>query len=76
MSDVTIASTTKQTYNDGAFDEISSNAVLRVPSNLVEEYQADTQWTNAFKGGIKRLGAVGELENGSGSIGGEDFEVG
>ena len=76
LSSVTIESTTKLTYNRNAFANIASNAVLRVPSNLVEEYQADTQWTNAFKGGIKRIGAVGELENGSGSIGGEDFEVG
>ena len=52
LSDVTIASTTKQTYNDGAFDEISSNAVLRVPSNLVDAYKADSKWTNAFGGGI------------------------
>ena len=69
LSSVTIESTTKLTYNTNAFQNIASNAVLRVPSTLVEEYQADTQWTNAFKGGIERIGAVGEIENGSGSIG-------
>ena len=76
LADVTIESPTKLTYNQGAFEMIASNAVLHVPSDLVSEYQNEYGWSNSFQGGIKRIGAVGELENGSGSIGGEDFEVG
>lgn len=61
---------------------IASNAVLHVPSDLVSEYQNEYGWSNSFQGGIERIGAVGEIENGSGSIGsvieggdsGEDFE--
>ena len=52
LSSVTIESTTKLTYNTNAFQNIASNAVLRVPSNLVDAYKADSKWTNAFGGGI------------------------
>ena len=76
LSSVTIESTTKLANEGEAFANIASNAVLHVPSNLVSEYQADYNWVREFKGGIERIGAVGEIENGSGSIGGEDFEAG
>ena len=56
LADVTIESTTKLTYNQGAFEMIASNAVLRVQPELVEEYQADSSWTNAFGGGIVGIG--------------------
>ena len=56
LSDVTIESTTKLTYNLGAFDSIDSNAVLHVPRELVDAYQADGSWTDAFGGGIVAIG--------------------
>ena len=56
LADVTIESPTKLTYNLGAFGEIASNAVLHVQPELVEEYQADSVWTNAFGGGIVGIG--------------------
>ena len=52
LSDVTIKSPNKIFYWLYLFDGIASNAVLRVPSNLVSEYQNDTNWSNSFKGGI------------------------
>ena len=45
-------SNAKLTYWNNAFYRISSSAKLYVPSNLLSDYQADTSWTNAFKGGI------------------------
>ena len=70
LADVTIESPTKLTYNISAFEMIASNAVLHVPQKLVSEYQNEYGWSNSFQGGIERIGAVGEIENGSGSIGG------
>lgn len=70
LSSVTIESTTKLANEGEAFANIASNAVLHVPYNLVSEYQADYNWVREFKGGIERIGAVGEIENGIGSIGG------
>lgn len=52
LSDVTIKSPTKMVYEENAFLGISSNAVLRVPSSLVDAYKADSKWTSAFGGGI------------------------
>lgn len=52
LYDVTIKSPTKMVYEENAFAGIASNAVLRVPSSLVDAYQADSNWTNAFGGGI------------------------
>ena len=52
LSSVTIESTTKLTYNSNAFKSIASNAVLHVPSDLVDAYKADSKWSSAFGGGI------------------------
>ena len=57
LESVTIEySTSKITYEDSAFYNISSSAKLYVPSNLLSDYQADSAWTNAFKGGIFAIG--------------------
>lgn len=65
LADVTIESPKKLTYNSGAFDRIASNAVLRVPFNLVSEYQNEYGWSNSFQGGIEPIveesGDVGEF---------------
>ena len=61
LADVTIESTTKLTYNLGAFEVIDSNAILHVPRELVDAYKADESWTNAFDGGIV---AIGDFETG------------
>lgn len=42
----------KLNYNEAAFEKISSTAKLYVPSNLLADYQSNTSWTDAFKGGI------------------------
>ena len=53
LASVTIKnSTNKLTYTNQAFCEISSSAKLYVPSNLLADYQADSNWTGAFGGGI------------------------
>lgn len=52
LADVTIYSTNMIYYKWGMFANIASNAVLHVPSDLVSEYQADSNWTDAFQGGI------------------------
>lgn len=52
LADVTIKSPTKMVYEENAFAGIASNAVLHVPSDLVSKYQADSNWTSAFGGGI------------------------
>ena len=53
LSSVTIKnSSNKLVYNESAFYGISSTAKLYVPSNLLADYQADTDWTGAFPGGI------------------------
>lgn len=53
LSSVTIQnSTSKLEYNYNAFANISSSAKLYVPSNLLSDYQSDSNWTNKFKGGI------------------------
>ena len=52
LSDVTIKSPTKMIYEEDAFTGISSYAVLRVPPELVSEYQNDSNWSSAFGGGI------------------------
>ena len=55
LADVTIESTTKLTYNLGAFEMIASNAVLHVPQKLVSEYQNEYGWSNSFQGGIEPM---------------------
>ena len=53
LTSVTIEnSTSKLKYKGDAFGRISQTAKLYVPSNLLADYQADTAWTGAFKGGI------------------------
>ena len=53
LTSVTIKnSTNKLTYTKQSFTKISSSAKLYVPSNLLADYQADSAWTDAFKGGI------------------------
>ena len=57
LTTVTIEnSTSKLAYNTDAFANISSSAILYVPSNLLSNYMADTGWANAFKGGIHAIG--------------------
>ena len=55
LADVTIKSPTKLTYNQGAFENIASNAVLHVPLILVSEYQNEYGWSNSFQGGIEPM---------------------
>ena len=58
LSSVTIKnSNNKLTYNTDAFADISSDAVLYVPSNLLSEYQLDNSWNSAFNGKIYPIGA-------------------
>lgn len=45
-------SASKLGYGFGVFANIDSTAKLYVPSNLLPDYQADSKWTGAFKGGI------------------------
>ena len=53
LASVTIEnSTAKFAYIVNSFYGISQTAKLYVPSNLLADYQADTDWTDAFKGGI------------------------
>ena len=61
LADVTIESTTKLTYNLGAFGNIASNAILHVQSELVDAYKAEGGWAGAFDGGIV---AIGDFEAG------------
>ena len=57
LESVTIEnSANKLTYTNSLFYGISSTARLFVPSNLVSDYQSDSEWTNAFKGGIYSIG--------------------
>ena len=56
LESVTIQnSTSKISYDSYAFDNISSTARLFVPSNLLADYQADSNWTYIFKGGISEI---------------------
>ena len=58
LSAVTIRnSSNKIAYNTDTFGEISPTAKLYVPSSLLADYQADTNWTDAFKGGIYAIGS-------------------
>lgn len=57
LASVTIRnSTTKVTFNTGTynktFEGTPSSKKLYVPSNLLSDYQSDSNWTNEFKGGI------------------------
>ena len=53
LNSVTIQnSSNKIAYSYNAFETIASNAKLYVPSNLLSQYQSDSNWTGAFKGGI------------------------
>ena len=53
LASVTIENQNKKlSYVPQPFYDISSSAKLYVPSNLLADYQADTDWTGAFKGGI------------------------
>ena len=45
-------SASKISFYGTPFEGISSTAKLYVPSKLLADYQADTDWTGAFKGGI------------------------
>ena len=49
-------STSKLAYSYNAFGQITYNAKLYVPSNLLSQYQSDSNWVNAFKGGIFAIG--------------------
>lgn len=51
-------STSKLPYGYNAFANIDSNARLFVPSNLLAQYQSDSNWKNAFKGGIYAIGTI------------------
>ena len=51
-------SASKLTYNSNAFANISSSAKLYVTFNLLSDYKSDTNYTNAFKGGIYTLGTT------------------
>ena len=58
LESVTIKnSSNKLKYSTAAFYNISSSAKLYVPSNLLADYQADTDWTGAFPGGIYAIGS-------------------
>lgn len=54
-------STTKVTFNISTygktFEGTPSNKKLYVPSNLLSDYQSDSDWTGAFKGGIFAIGS-------------------
>ena len=52
LADVTIYSPNMIYYKWAMFANIASNAVLHVQPELVEEYKADSNWTDAFQGGI------------------------
>ena len=53
LTSVTIQnSTSKLGHKTNTFEGIPSTAKLYVPSNLLSDYQADSYWTDAFKGGI------------------------
>ena len=53
LASVTIKnSTSKLTYSSNMFKDISSSAKLYVPSSVLSDYQADSAWTGAFRGGI------------------------
>ena len=54
----------KLSYFKQPFFHISSTAKLYVPSNLLADYQADTDWTGAFKGGIYAIGDTSGSESG------------
>ena len=57
LESVTIQnSNNKLAYNVFAFSDIDSSAKLFVPSNLLADYQSDSKWTDAFKGGIYAIG--------------------
>ena len=59
LATVTIQnSTSKLAYNTDAFANIPSTAKLYVPSNLFSQYQSDSAWTGAFKGGIYAIGST------------------
>ena len=56
LDSVTIEnSASKLGYEYDAFAGISSSAKLYVPSNLLSDYQSDSSWTDAFKGGIYEI---------------------
>lgn len=53
LASVTMLNSSKKlSIGNTAFEGISYSAKLYVPSNLLSEYQADSKWTGAFKGGI------------------------
>ena len=54
IESVTLLSANKDSikYPNNAFKGTPSSKKLYVPSNLLSEYQADSNWTGAFKGGI------------------------
>ena len=51
LASVTIENPSNKLENNGFFN-LSSSAKLYVPSNLLSQYQSDSYWTGAFKGGI------------------------
>ena len=62
LASVTIEnSSSKLIVYKNAFYKISSSAKLYVPSNLLSDYQADSAWTGAFKGGIYAIGTYSLL---------------
>ena len=52
ISSVTILSPSKPTIDSLVFFGMKNSGKLYVPSNLLADYQADTNYTSAFKGGI------------------------
>ena len=57
LTSVTIQnSTSKLACSSITFGEIPPNAKLYVPSNLLADYQSDSNWTGAFGGGIFAIG--------------------
>ena len=52
ISSITILSPNKPTTDSWTFFGFQTSGKLYVPSNLLADYQADTNYTNAFKGGI------------------------
>ena len=58
LSSVTINNSSEKIKCDSSsFNSISSTAKLYVPRNLLSEYQADSNWTGAFPGGIYAIGS-------------------
>lgn len=58
ISSITILSPNKPTTDSMTFFGCQTSGKLYVPSNLLADYQSDTNYTNAFKGGIYALETI------------------